>query len=272
MDDITSKIPGAASGSAFPTCPPFRRRACGRLDRDAGDQEPGLLLRGRSVRSHPTNPRYMSGQMYVEYQIPDAPPKYPIILVHGGSHTGAGWQGTPDGRPGWADFFVRHGWPVYVVDQPGRDDRRIRRCLWTARCADDAQERRGSMGRLGKRRSGHAMAASLSAYALGGQRHPHPWGSDLRPVLRAPDAGHRQPGRAHPRRVDCAPRKTRAVDSDRALATGPRDMARRGRTPRSRQGNGRGRADRSSLLPQRGRRPDDALRAFGKARSRTTRR
>jgi pimeloyl-ACP methyl ester carboxylesterase len=67
-----------------------------------------------------TNPRYMSGQMYVEYQIPDAPPKYPIILVHGGSHTGAGWQGTPDGRPGWADFFVQHGWPVYVVDQPGR--------------------------------------------------------------------------------------------------------------------------------------------------------
>src|SRR2546426_597155 len=66
------------------------------------------------------NPTYMSGQMYVEYQIPDAPPKYPIVLVHGGSHTGASWQGTPDGRPGWADFFLQRGWPVYVVDQPGR--------------------------------------------------------------------------------------------------------------------------------------------------------
>ena len=65
-------------------------------------------------------PTYMSGQMYVEYQIPDTAPKYPIILVHGGSHTGAGWQSTPDGRPGWADFFLQHGWPVYVVDQPGR--------------------------------------------------------------------------------------------------------------------------------------------------------
>jgi len=58
------------------------------------------------------NPTFMSGQMYVEYQIPaksrqpeGASPKYPVILVHGGSHTGAGWQGTPDGRPGWADFF-----------------------------------------------------------------------------------------------------------------------------------------------------------------------
>jgi hypothetical protein len=69
---------------------------------------------------NPTSPRSMSGQMYVEYQIPDAPPKYPIILVHGGSHTGASWQGTPDGRPGWADFFAQRGWPVYVVDQPGR--------------------------------------------------------------------------------------------------------------------------------------------------------
>ena len=55
----------------------------------------------------PANPTYMSGQMYVEYQIPaksrrpeSAPLKYPIIFVHGGSHTGAGWQGTPDGRPG----------------------------------------------------------------------------------------------------------------------------------------------------------------------------
>lgn len=72
---------------------------------------------------NPANPTYMAGQMYVEYQIPDTPsgpPKYPIILVHGGSHTGAGWQSTPDGRPGWADFFLKHGWPVYVVDQPGR--------------------------------------------------------------------------------------------------------------------------------------------------------
>jgi pimeloyl-ACP methyl ester carboxylesterase len=67
-----------------------------------------------------TKPTYLSGQMYVEYQIPEAPPKYPIVLIHGGSHTGATWQGTPDKRPGWADFFLQHGWPVYVVDQPGR--------------------------------------------------------------------------------------------------------------------------------------------------------
>ncbi len=71
---------------------------------------------------NPAAPTSMSGQMYVEYQIPAElrAGAYPIIMVHGGGHTGAGFQSTPDGRPGWADYFVRRGWPVYVVDQPGR--------------------------------------------------------------------------------------------------------------------------------------------------------
>ncbi len=71
---------------------------------------------------NPAAPTSMSGQMYVEYQIPAElrAGAYPIIMVHGGGHTGAGFQSTPDGRPGWADYFIGHGWPVYVVDQPGR--------------------------------------------------------------------------------------------------------------------------------------------------------
>lgn len=69
---------------------------------------------------NPTEPTYMHGQMYVEYQIPVKARKYPLIFIHGGSHTGVGWQTTPDGRPGWADYFVRRGWKVYNVDQPGR--------------------------------------------------------------------------------------------------------------------------------------------------------
>jgi len=69
----------------------------------------------------PTNPTYMVGQMYVEYQIPeDSDGKLPIIFAHGGAHSGVGWQGTPDGRSGWADYFLRLGYPVYVIDQPGR--------------------------------------------------------------------------------------------------------------------------------------------------------
>jgi len=29
-------------------------------------------------------------------------------------------MGTPDGRPGWADYFVAQGYTVYMVDQPAR--------------------------------------------------------------------------------------------------------------------------------------------------------
>jgi pimeloyl-ACP methyl ester carboxylesterase len=58
--------------------------------------------------------------MYVEYFFPAKPThKTPIVLIHGCCTTGAGFVSTPDGREGWAKYFVRHGWKTYVVDQPG---------------------------------------------------------------------------------------------------------------------------------------------------------
>lgn len=45
--------------------------------------------------------------------------RYPIVMIHGAAQTGTVWLGTPDGRKGWADYFVEHGHDVYVVDQPG---------------------------------------------------------------------------------------------------------------------------------------------------------
>jgi pimeloyl-ACP methyl ester carboxylesterase len=41
-------------------------------------------------------------------------------MIHGGSQSGTNFTGTPDGREGWAQFFLRRGYAVYVVDQPGR--------------------------------------------------------------------------------------------------------------------------------------------------------
>jgi pimeloyl-ACP methyl ester carboxylesterase len=64
---------------------------------------------------------YINGQMYVEVRIPARKTKpYPIIMVHGGTMSGTNFTGTPDGREGWAQYFVRQGYAVYVVDQPGR--------------------------------------------------------------------------------------------------------------------------------------------------------
>jgi hypothetical protein len=62
------------------------------------------------------------GQMYVQFEIPAK--KYaggwPVIMVHGSSHTAACLESTPDGREGWYPYFVRKGVPSYVVDQAGR--------------------------------------------------------------------------------------------------------------------------------------------------------
>jgi pimeloyl-ACP methyl ester carboxylesterase len=64
---------------------------------------------------------YMAGQMYVDVRIPAKQTHpYPIIMVHGGTRSATTYFGTPDGREGWAQYFVRQGYAVYVVDQPGR--------------------------------------------------------------------------------------------------------------------------------------------------------
>lgn len=58
--------------------------------------------------------------MYVEYFTPARRThQTPIVLIHGGATSGAVYVSTPDGREGWAIYFVRHGWKVYVVDWPG---------------------------------------------------------------------------------------------------------------------------------------------------------
>ncbi|RXF75530.1 lysophospholipase [Hansschlegelia zhihuaiae] len=74
---------------------------------------------------YPTSPdpvpgRVMINQMYVHYRIPVSAKKTPVVMVHGGGLTGVTYETTPDGREGWATYFVRKGYPVYVVDIPGR--------------------------------------------------------------------------------------------------------------------------------------------------------
>lgn len=61
------------------------------------------------------------GQMYVEALRPaKITKKYPVVFIHGASQTATNWIGTPDGRPGWADYFLNQGYLIYLVDQPAR--------------------------------------------------------------------------------------------------------------------------------------------------------
>lgn len=81
---------------------------------NAGDQK-GIAINAQ---------QYLVGQAYVEYFIPAKLRKgrstIPIVLVPGGGLVGVHFLTTPDGREGWADYFLRRGFPVYIVDVPGR--------------------------------------------------------------------------------------------------------------------------------------------------------
>jgi hypothetical protein len=59
--------------------------------------------------------------MYVQFQIPALlTRKWPLIIVHGSTHSGACVEATPQGTEGWAPYAVHNGLSTYVVDQPGR--------------------------------------------------------------------------------------------------------------------------------------------------------
>jgi pimeloyl-ACP methyl ester carboxylesterase len=81
-------------------------------------------------------------------------------MIHGGNQTGTNFTGTPDGREGWAQFFLRDGYAVYVVDQPGR-----------GRAAYQA-ERYGSLGSLSLEATQQRFVAP-ERYNLWPQAHLH---------------------------------------------------------------------------------------------------
>jgi pimeloyl-ACP methyl ester carboxylesterase len=65
----------------------------------------------------PDGTHTLVGQMYVQ-RIGDGD-LLPVVMVHGGTQSGAHWERTPDGRPGLAPLLAAHGRPTYVVDLPG---------------------------------------------------------------------------------------------------------------------------------------------------------
>jgi pimeloyl-ACP methyl ester carboxylesterase len=82
--------------------------------------EQGYFFVGGQYRDTPSG-TIMDGQMYVQFQIPARQRhQFPIIFIHGQGQSGVNFLGTPDGREGWADYFLRQGYAVYVVDQPLR--------------------------------------------------------------------------------------------------------------------------------------------------------
>lgn len=107
----------AALALALLLAPPAARAA-------PDDPAPYFFVGGHYVDD--AGAQFMSGQMYVRHLPPtqNAPPgspaSLPVVMVHGTAQTGTNFLGTPDGRPGWAQWFAARGHDVYVVDQVGR--------------------------------------------------------------------------------------------------------------------------------------------------------
>lgn len=58
----------------------------------------------------------------VFYQIPVNPKKLSMVLLHGCGQSRRSWETTADGREGFANIFLRKGYGIYLVDQPGRGE------------------------------------------------------------------------------------------------------------------------------------------------------
>ncbi len=87
----------------------------------AGQPERTTAFTPHTTVTYDPNGHYAIEQAYVQWFRPARPATdRPLLLVHGGGLTGASWETTPDGRPGWLERFLRLGFPVFVIDNAER--------------------------------------------------------------------------------------------------------------------------------------------------------
>ncbi|GJD04318.1 hypothetical protein ColKHC_13143 [Colletotrichum higginsianum] len=71
---------------------------------------------GGQTASDPTG-NITVGQLYVEKLTPLIKLRpTPLVFIHGGGVSGTTWLNTPDNRPGWATYFLKQGYQVYLID------------------------------------------------------------------------------------------------------------------------------------------------------------
>lgn len=74
-------------------------------------------VRGDAPTAVDMNSDHMVGQLYAtRYEQANCSFPLPVLLWHGGGMTGACWDETPDGRPGWLELLLRAGCDVVVSD------------------------------------------------------------------------------------------------------------------------------------------------------------
>ncbi len=82
-----------------------------------GEPVQSIRFSAQAAIEHDPNGTFHIEQAYVQSYVPaDAGDRTPLVLIHGGCLTGAMWETTPDGRPGWLEHFLAADWPVHVID------------------------------------------------------------------------------------------------------------------------------------------------------------
>ncbi len=93
----------------------------GRIVEVSGKPRREIAFAPGMVHEHDPNGAFRIEQVYVQYFVPaERRFPHPLVLLHGGGLTGACWETTPDGRPGWLHDFLRQGFAVYVIDNVER--------------------------------------------------------------------------------------------------------------------------------------------------------
>ena len=92
-----------------------------RVTRTGGEVRSVALSPGLTGYRSDPNDTFAVEQAYVASFVPSHRTQdTPVLLVAGGGLTGACWESTPDGRPGWLVDLLRAGIPVDVLDNVER--------------------------------------------------------------------------------------------------------------------------------------------------------
>ncbi|MBQ7420780.1 MAG: alpha/beta fold hydrolase [Prevotella sp.] len=67
-----------------------------------------------------TGQSYRCDHAFVNFQIPVDSKQTQLVFIHGYGGSGVCWEMTPDGRDGFSTLMLRHGYPTFVMDLPGR--------------------------------------------------------------------------------------------------------------------------------------------------------
>ncbi|MEV0668728.1 hypothetical protein [Mycobacterium sp. NPDC050441] len=81
---------------------------------------PTFAASGLSAPAADPNGDFEIGQLYAhEVRLDDPRSRHPVVFWPGGGLSGVCYEGTPDGRPGWQQLFLRNGYDTVVCDPVG---------------------------------------------------------------------------------------------------------------------------------------------------------